>query len=89
MKIKGVIYKKRVYVDREKPNVTTILFIELEEKIDINGETIRIIPILSSNPSSYRVGEQIEVNGEVRFECIWTSTGKLSFSQIPVIRGAI
>ncbi|MEW9673451.1 hypothetical protein [Ammoniphilus sp. 3BR4] len=89
MKFKGVIYKKRAYVDREKPNVTDILFIELEEKIDVNGETIRIIPILSYKPSSYRVGEQVEVNGEVRFESILTSTGKRSFSPIPVIRVAI
>jgi hypothetical protein len=89
MKIKGVIYKKRAYVDREKPNVTVILFIELEEKIDVNGEAIRIIPILSSYPSSYRVGEQIEVSGEVRYESIWTSTGQRSLSPIPVIRIAI
>jgi hypothetical protein len=89
MKIKGDIYKKRAYVDREKPNVTVILFIELEEKIDVNGEAIRIIPILSSFPSSYSVGEQIEVSGEVRYESIWTSTGQRSFSPIPVIRIAI
>ncbi|MDP4125764.1 MAG: hypothetical protein Q8912_02325 [Bacillota bacterium] len=86
MKNRGVIYKKRTYVDNEKQKVTDILFIEVTDKIKINDDLIKIIPIISDHPSSYCIGEEIEVNGEVSLECILTPAGKRSISLIPVFR---
>ena len=86
MKIRGVICKKRSYRDNDKKKVTDIIFIEVAEKIKINGDLIKIIPIISDHPSSYCIGEEIEVNRKVRLESILTYGGIRSFSPIPVIR---
>jgi hypothetical protein len=83
--IKGKVYNKRPYVDKHKQNVTNILFIEIEKAIQINGDMIKLIPILSQFSANYCVGEQIEADGEIKFENITTPTGKPCFLPIPVL----
>ena len=85
MKIKGKVYNKRPYIDKQKQNVKNILFIEIEKAIQINGDVIKLIPILSQSSANYSVGEQIEVDGEIKLEHIMTPTGKPCFLPIPVL----
>ncbi|MDQ1005295.1 hypothetical protein QFZ28_005873 [Neobacillus niacini] len=86
MRIRGKIYNKRSYIDDYKQNKTSILFVELEEKLKVNGEMIKFIPMICAGLSDFSIGEKVEVDGIVRFESIKTLKGNLSFSPIPVIR---
>lgn len=86
MKIKGEIYKIRSYFDYNLQKNINISFIEADELIKVNGTMIKLIPIISESSSNFKVGEKIEVDGEIRFEYIKTSTGNRSAAPIPVVR---
>ncbi|MCQ6281683.1 hypothetical protein [Bacillus sp. EB600] len=86
MKISGEIYNKRTYIDDYRQNITSILFVELEKMIKVNGEMIKFIPIICDGFSDFNIGEKIEVDGVISFESIKTSKGNRSFSLNPVIR---
>lgn len=86
MKISGKIYNKRTYIDDYSQTITSILFVELEEMIKVNGEMIKFIPMICGSLSDYCIGEKIEVDGIISFESIKTLKGIRSYSPIPVIR---
>lgn len=87
MKIKGKIVKKRPYFDNEDKTINCITFLEVENGIIVNGETIKIIPILSTDSAMTKaVGEDIEVEGEIEYKRIFTSSGKRCLSPIPTLR---
>ncbi|MFF5400614.1 hypothetical protein ACFY5J_25170 [Peribacillus butanolivorans] len=89
MKIRGEIYKIRSYFDCNSQKKINISFILADELIKVNGSMIKLFPIISESISNYKVGEKIEVDGEIRFEYIMTSTGSRSTAPIPVIRQRI
>jgi len=89
MKVRGEIYKTRTYFDYNLQKNINISFIEADESIKVNGTMIKLLPIISESSSYYREGEKIEVDGEIRFEYIMTSTGNRSAAPIPVIRQCI
>ncbi|MEH7308048.1 hypothetical protein [Neobacillus drentensis] len=89
MKVRGEIYKIRSYFDYNLQKNINISFIEADESIIVNGTMIKLLPIISESASDYREGEKIEVDGEIRFEYIMTSTGNRSAAPIPVIRQCI
>jgi hypothetical protein len=87
MKIKGKIVRKRPYFDHEDGSVNCITFLEVENAIIINGESIKIIPILCTDSTMTKaVGENIEVEGEIEYKRIFTSSGKRCLSPIPTLR---
>ncbi|MES0857604.1 hypothetical protein ABS784_15520 [Geobacillus sp. G4] len=87
MRVAGTIVKKRSYFDSEDKNINCILFIESDEEIVVNGDKIKIIPVLARGSAvSRNEGEHIEVDGEVVFKKIKTSLGHLSFCPIPAIK---
>ena len=86
MRIIGEIYKIRSYFDYDLQKNVNISFVETDELIKVNGTMIKLLPIISESSSNYKEGEKIEVDGEIRFEYIMTSTGHRSAAPIPVIR---
>lgn len=86
MKVKGKIVRRRPYLDNEYRNVISILFLELESGIELNGDQIKIIPILSEESmSSEDIGENVEVEGEIVFRQILTASGKRNSSPVPTL----
>lgn len=86
MKVKGKIVRTRPYFDLEYRNVNAIMFLELDAGIELNGDRIKIIPILSEESTlSQEVGESIEVEGEIVFRQILTASGKRNSSPIPTL----
>jgi len=87
MRIKGKIFKKRSYIDNDFSDVNCIAFVEIDNGINVDGDTIRIIPILCDRSSiSKGVGESIEVEGNIEFKSITTRSGKRNLSPVPVLR---
>jgi hypothetical protein len=87
MKIRGEIYNKRSYQDPLRQNKMNILFVEVEEAVQVNGDMIKVLPIVSEQSFiDYSVGEKIEADGEIKFESIVTITGKRCFLPVPVFR---
>ncbi|MED4226330.1 hypothetical protein [Neobacillus cucumis] len=85
MRIRGKIFKKRPYPKLLYNNINCISFLEVEHGIQVEGDHIKIIPILSEESYvSPLVGEKVEIEGELKWRRIITSSGKLSFSPIPV-----
>lgn len=86
MKMKGKIVRTRPYFDIEYKNVNAIMFLELETGIELNGDRIKIIPILSEDSMlAQEVGESVEVEGEIVFRRILTASGKRNSSPIPTL----
>lgn len=86
MKIKGKIVKKRPYTDAEIRNVNCITFLEIDDGLVVNGDTVKILPILSHEQMiPQKVGEVIEVDGDMIYKQIITSSGKRSMSAIPTL----
>jgi hypothetical protein len=87
MKVKGKIVRKRPYFDHEDGSINCITFLEVENAITINGEAIKIIPILCTESSlTQNVGDNVEVEGEIEYKRIFTSSGKRCLSPIPTLR---
>jgi hypothetical protein len=85
LRIRGEIFKKRTYPKLLYNNINCISFLEVEHGIQVEGDHIKIIPILSEESDvSLLVGEIVEIEGEIKWKRIITSSGKLSFSPIPV-----
>lgn len=86
MKLKGKIVRTRPYFDEEYRNVNAIMFLELDSGIELNGDRIKIIPILSEETMlPQEVGASIEVEGEIVFRRILTASGKRNASPIPTL----
>lgn len=86
MKVKGKIVRKRPYFDDEDHSINCITFLEIENAIMVNGEPIKIIPILCQDSVlTQSVGENIEIEGEISFKRICTASGKRSLSPIPTL----
>ncbi|GAB7386215.1 hypothetical protein BSNK01_00500 [Bacillaceae bacterium] len=87
MKIRGKIVKKRPYVDIEEKDINCITFVDVEDGIDVNGDKIKIIPILSDDSKiPQQIGESVEVDGKIEFKKIVTPSGKRNLSPVPVVR---
>jgi hypothetical protein len=85
MKIRGKIYNKRSY--QESLKQIHILFVEVDEAVQVNGEMIKLLPILSERSIiDFCIGEKIEADGDIQFEKIVTKIGKRSFQPIPVFQ---
>ncbi|MFC4769748.1 hypothetical protein [Effusibacillus consociatus] len=90
MKISGKIVKKRTYIDNEDRNINCITFLELDKGITVNGDRIKIIPLLSEETMvPQNVGDNIEVDGEIIFKKIFTMFGNLSSSPIPTLMNRV
>jgi len=86
MIISGKIVKKRTYFDHEDVNINCIAFLELERGIVVNGDRLKIIPILSQESMvPQMVGESIEIDGDIVFKKIVTAFGSVSTSPIPTL----
>ncbi|MEW9673707.1 hypothetical protein [Ammoniphilus sp. 3BR4] len=87
MRVQGKIFKKRPYLNSENKNINCIAFMEMSDGVEINGDHVKIIPILINDAElKHIVGENIEVDGEIRFERILTMTGIRSLHPIPVLQ---
>lgn len=52
----------------------------------VRGDRINTIPMLVSDEViNYKVGDRVEINGKNEFRRIMTSSGKLSFNDLPII----
>lgn len=83
MRIQGEIVKKRAYKNDGDPNQNSILFIKVQDEIKVNGDRLKIIPMISSDPA-WNVGDPINAVGKIQFQRVRTFFGRLSFSPIPV-----
>lgn len=87
MKVSGKIVRKRAYFDSEDVNINCITFLEIDDGIMVNGDKIKIIPILSEDSLiPQTIGENVEVEGEIVFKQIVTSSGKRNSSPMPILQ---
>ncbi|BCJ86364.1 hypothetical protein [Effusibacillus dendaii] len=87
MKLTGRIVRKRAYFDSEDRNINCITFLEIDDGVVVNGDKIKIIPILSEDSQiPQAVGESVEVEGEIQFKQIVTSSGKRNSSLMPILQ---
>ncbi|GAX89965.1 hypothetical protein [Effusibacillus lacus] len=87
MKITGKIVRKRAYFDSEDTNVNCIAFIEIDDGVLVNGDKIKIIPMLSDGSQIPQdIGESVEIEGEIVFKQIFTSSGKRNSSPVPILQ---
>ncbi|MFC4769281.1 hypothetical protein [Effusibacillus consociatus] len=87
MRVTGKIVRKRAYFDTTDRDINCIAFIEIDDGIFVNGDKIKIIPILGEEsriPQS--IGENIAVEGEIVFKQIVTSSGKRNSSPVPILQ---
>lgn len=87
MKIRGKIFRKRSYRDYTCENINCISFLEIDNFLQVSGEKIKIIPILSQDSTMLQmVGKSVEIEGEIELRKIITSLGIPILFPIPVIR---
>lgn len=87
MWVRGKVFKQRRYIDSKYSRIKSILFITMEEAISVNGEKIKVIPILTEDPyNHHEIGENIDVDGEIEYLNILTPLGQRSIHPIPVLR---
>ena len=87
MIIKGKIYKIRPYVDSECLDLNNIGFMESEEGIQLNGQIIKIIPILLEELRIKGItSDKVEVDGDIEFKQIITLLGRPSLLPVPTLR---
>jgi hypothetical protein len=87
MKIQGKIYKIRPYEDSECHNFHYIGFLESDDGIQLDGQTIKIIPLLIEELWTKELTiEKVEVDGDIEFKQIITLSGKRSFYPVPTLQ---
>lgn len=86
MKITGIVFRKRSYRDYEYAYMGCITFLEIQNEVHINGERLKIIPLLSRNPDlTGEVGEWMEVDGDLEMKRILALNGNRNLLPIPVL----
>lgn len=87
MKVSGKIVRKRAYFDSEDVNVDSIVFLEIDNGIEVNGDKIKIIPVLAEEILiPQKVGDNVELEGEIIYREIITPSGKKNSSPVPTLR---
>lgn len=87
MRVTGKIVRKRAYFDTEDRNINCIAFIEVDDGLLVNGDKIKIIPILSDDSRiPQTIGESVLVEGDIVFKRIVTSSGKRNSSPVPILQ---
>ncbi|MBK5463519.1 hypothetical protein [Peribacillus sp. TH27] len=86
MIVEGDIYRKRDYIDYD-PFFNYIIFLELKVNIEINGDNIKILPVICNRSRiRYKVGDSIKLQGRLLFKKISTSMGTRCVSPVPVFK---
>ncbi|WP_018133458.1 hypothetical protein [Effusibacillus pohliae] len=87
MKITGKIVRKRAYFDTDDRTINCIAFLEIDDGLLVNGDKIKIIPVLGEDSLIPQAsGENVEIEGEIVFKQIVTSSGKRNSSPIPILQ---
>jgi hypothetical protein len=85
VRIKGTVFKKRTYPKHHYKKMDHLSFLEVKDNISFDGDVLKIIPVLSQKSMEcWNIGDEIDVEGEMKYIRIITSLGKLSLLPVPV-----